>query len=48
MDDYYSNSSAIIFISKEIKRGKSTTHTLDENKPQCCLAAFGNKKYCII
>lgn len=48
MGDYYSNSSAIIFISNGIKRGKSTTHTLNENKPQCCMAVLGNKKYCII
>lgn len=46
MGDYYSNSSA--FISKEIERGKNTPLTLYENKPQCCLAAFGNLKYCII
>ena len=46
MDDCYSFSSS--FISKELQRGKDTPQTLNENKPQCCLAALGNELYCII
>lgn len=46
MGDCYSISSA--FISNEFKRGKDTPLTLNENKPQCYLAALGNELYCII
>lgn len=46
MGDYYYYSSA--FISKGFRRGKDTPLTLNENKPQCCLAALGNELYCII
>lgn len=43
MRDYYSDSSAFIVNFKSNPRGKNTPLTLDENKPQCCLAALGNE-----